>query len=117
MFFLGWLTRNRIEWEFEDYCDLTTLILKDEYRVKMFYSYCLSINDLQNTTLIPGDHVVNLHNWNNGPSSNEADRICAFFRYKKYTTKTNFLLFVIAKSNERYTQSIARGMYRGYWFF
>lgn len=72
VFFLDWLTRNKIEWEFEDYCDLTTLILKAKYRVKMFYSYCLSVSDLQKATLSPGDYVVNLHMWNDGPSSSAA---------------------------------------------
>ena len=72
VFFLDWLTRNKIKWEFEDYCDLTTLILQVKYRVKMFYSYCLSVSDLQKTTLSPGDYVVNLHMWNEGPSSSPA---------------------------------------------
>ena len=72
LFFLGWLTNNGIEWTFNDYSDLTTLTLKGKYRVKLFYSYCLSISDLQNKSLNPGDHIVNLHNWNDGPTSDDA---------------------------------------------
>ena len=72
VFVLEWLTRNEIDWEFEDYCDLTTLTLNGKYKVKMFYSYCLSLSDLLNTSLNLVSCVVNLHNWNGGPSSDKA---------------------------------------------
>ena len=66
------MTNNDIEWHFENYQDLTTVTLKERYRVKMFYSYCLSVSDLQGTTLRSVDSVVNLHMWNDGPVSESA---------------------------------------------
>ena len=72
IFFLNWFTKNGIEWKFEDDCDLTTVILLGKHRVKMFYSYFLSADDVLNTDLSPGDHVVNLHIWNKAHSSNDA---------------------------------------------
>ena len=90
MFFLDWFTKNGIEWKFEDYCDLTTLTLKDTYRVKMFYSYCLSISDLHNTALNSVGHVVNLHSWNNGPSSNKAMEYACSLGIKIYNQNQFF---------------------------
>ena len=74
VFFLDWLTRNEVGWKFEDYCNLTMLVLKARHRINLFYSYCLSVSDLQNTALSPGDYAINLHMWNDGPSSPEATK-------------------------------------------
>ena len=90
VFFLEWLTRNDISWKFEDYCDLTILTLKNRYRIKMFYSYCLSTNDLHNTSLSSVDCVVNLHNWNNGPSSRDARRYARSLGIKIYNQNQFF---------------------------
>ena len=90
VFFLKWLTRNDISWKFEDYCDLTILTLKDRYRVKMLYSYCVSISDLYNTSLSSVDCVVNLHNWNNGPSSRDARRYARSLGIKIYNQNQFF---------------------------
>ena len=91
VFLLEWLTRNDISWKFEDYCDLTILTLKNRYRIKMFYSYCLSTNDLHNTSLSSVDCVVNLHNWNNGPSSTEAIEYARSLGIKIYNQNQFFV--------------------------
>lgn len=91
MFFLEWLIENGIEWEFENYSDLTTLILNNKHRVKIFYIYCLSLNDLQKTSLRSGDHVVNLHMWNGGPLSTEAMKYASSLGVKIYNQNEFFV--------------------------
>ena len=91
VFLLHWLTRNDISWKFEDYCDLTILTLKDRYRVKMLYSYCVSISDLYNTSLGSVDCVVNFHNWNNGPSSRDAIEYARSFGIKIFNQNQFFV--------------------------
>lgn len=72
VFFTQWLCKNNIRYEFADMRNLTELILNGEYKVKLCYEYVLSISNVHMMTLEEGDIVVNLHNWNGGPISEEA---------------------------------------------
>lgn len=76
-FFLNWLTEKGIKWIYEDSSDLTVLIVEgksEKYKVILFYSYCLSLNDLQSANVEQGCLIVNLHMWNQGPSSEDAKK-------------------------------------------
>ena len=112
--FLLWLQKNNISWTFEDYCDLTILTLKGRYRVKMFYSYCLSKHEVNNTLLDTAkialekqsyclskhkenntpltsvDYLVNLFDWPNGPVSDAAKEHARFFGVEIYNQKQFF---------------------------
>ena len=72
VFFAQWLYRNEIHYEFDDVCNLTEMTLNREYRVKIGYKYVLSLSDVHTMTLREGDIVVNLHNWNAAPVSDDA---------------------------------------------
>ena len=72
LFYLNFFRSNNIEYEIEDYCDLTTITLNGVYRVKLLYSYLVSKNDVFNIPLDTIDGIVNTHNWNGGPWTDEA---------------------------------------------
>lgn len=72
VFFAQWLCRNNIHYEFADMRNLTELILNGEYKIKLCYEYVLSLSNVHMMKLEEGDIVVNLHNWNGGPISDEA---------------------------------------------
>ena len=72
VFLTKWLQANNIQYEFKNICDLTVLTLNDQYRVRLCYSYVLSLSDLHQMTLQKDDIVVNLHNWNGAPISEHA---------------------------------------------
>ena len=57
---------------FESITDLTIITISGRVRVKLFYSYMLSISDLQSADLTGLSHVANLHNWNGGRSTQDA---------------------------------------------
>lgn len=84
VFFIQWLYRNRIRYKFTDMDKLTTITLNSKYRVKLCYKYILSLSDLYSMTLSSGDIVINLHNWNGAPISQEA---------RKYASQINIKLF------------------------
>ena len=73
VFFVQWLHRNHIEYEFSDHNEITKLLLNKKHRVKLCYEYCLSRSDLDEIEVEKGLIVVNLHNWNDGPISSEAN--------------------------------------------
>ena len=72
VFFAQWLYKNQIQYEFADMRDLTTMTLNSKHKVKLCYKYVLSVSDVQKMTLTKGDMVVNLHNWNDAPVSEDA---------------------------------------------
>ena len=47
MFYLSWFSRNKIDCVIEDIHDLTTLTINGTHRVKLLYSYMVSINDVR----------------------------------------------------------------------
>lgn len=72
VFFVQWLYKNNIIYEFTNMDNLTILTLNDKYKIKLCYKYILSLSDVHMMTLDKGDMVVNLHNWNNAPISKDA---------------------------------------------
>ena len=84
MFFVQWLCRNNILYEFADIDNLTILTLNGKYKIKLCYKYVLSLSDVHMMTLDKGDMVVNLHNWNNAPISEDA---------RKYSSQIGVRLF------------------------
>ena len=64
IFFLEWLTTNRITYVFPDPTKLTELILNGRFNVKLCYEYSLSESDMHEFPVDPSVYVVNLHNWN-----------------------------------------------------
>ena len=72
MFFVQWLRKNGIRFEFADMHRLTVLTLNGVYVVQLCYKYVLSLADVHMMTLQEGDMVVNLHNWNDAPISEDA---------------------------------------------
>ena len=84
IFFVQWLYRNKIKYKFTNINDLTVMTLNDKHRIRLCYKYILSLSDVQNMTLLNGDIVINLHNWNNAPISQDA---------KAYASKINVRLF------------------------
>ena len=73
VFFVRWLHGNDIRYEFADIRELTALTLNGSYEIRLCYKYRLSRADLYMMKLDPGDIVVNLHQWNNAPITDEAD--------------------------------------------
>ena len=72
VFFVRWLSNNGIGYRFPNMRDLTALIINGEHKVRLFYKYVLSISDMHTMTFEEGDMVVNLHNWNGAPISDQA---------------------------------------------
>ena len=72
VFFVQWLRKNNIRYQFTNMSNLTKMTLNREYNVHICYKYILSLSDVQSMALKRGDLVVNLHNWNGAPISNEA---------------------------------------------
>ncbi len=72
VFFANWLERNQIRYSFPDFPQLTKLLIADKVTVILCYKYVLSLSDLHGMTLDKGDIVINLHNWNGGPVSADA---------------------------------------------
>ena len=72
VFFVRWLHRNNIRYEFADMRKLTALTLNESYEIRLCYEYRLSRADLYMMKLDQGDIVVNLHQWNNAPITDEA---------------------------------------------
>ena len=73
VYFLKWLSKNHIQFKFGDITDLTSLILNDRFKVKLFYEYCLSLESLYGIEAEENLFVVNLYNWNGGPISKKAE--------------------------------------------
>ena len=74
VFFANWLYRTGIQYEFPKLPDLTLLLLNGEHRVVVCYKYVLSLSDVHSMALLEEDVVVNLHNWNGAPISDDAQR-------------------------------------------
>ena len=72
IFFLNWLKRNHIVYEFPKFPNLTELMVGGRATLILCYKYIVSLADLQEMSLSRGNIVINLHNWNDGPVSEEA---------------------------------------------
>lgn len=72
VFMLTWLDNNNIRCEFKDVRKLTELTLNRRHKVKLFYKYCLSLSDLYELNVEDSPIVVNVHNWNGAPISQDA---------------------------------------------
>lgn len=62
VFFVRWLDRNKIAYEFPNKGNLTELVLNRKYKVKLCYEYVLSLSEIHAMDLTEGDIVINLHN-------------------------------------------------------
>lgn len=74
VFVLKWLRKNDISYRFEDLTRLSELTLQDDYHVKLFYSYVLSLSDAYQVDIKENQIAVNIHSWNGGPISEDAKR-------------------------------------------
>ena len=74
VFFVQWLHRNGIEYRFANIHDLTVLILKGKYQIKLCYQYVLSVSDVNMMALEKGDMVINLSTWGGAPISEDAHK-------------------------------------------
>ena len=72
VFFMQWLSRTNIKYKFADMRKLTELTINDVYEIRLCYKYVLSRADLYTMQLEHCDIVVNLHQWNNAPISEDA---------------------------------------------
>ncbi len=59
------------EWSFDDYSDLSLVTINDRIKIKFFYSYILSVEELTQGN-IDADYITNLHTWNNAPIASDA---------------------------------------------
>ncbi len=84
VFFVKWLCKNGIRYEFSDMANLTELILNGRHKIKLCYQYLLSISEVSDMKLMRDDLVVNLHNWNGAPISEDA---------REYTSDIGVRLF------------------------
>lgn len=74
VFVLKWLHDRNIQLQFVSSGNLTEAILNKKYHVFFCYEYCVSRVNLYNAPTCRGLIVVNLHNWNDGPFSEDALR-------------------------------------------
>lgn len=71
VFFVKWLSKNHINWEFNDNCNLAELTVGD-YQVALIYEYQASLASIHEIPVVEGLLIVNLYNWNGGPFTPEA---------------------------------------------
>ncbi len=71
VFFVKWLSKNHINWEFNDICNLAELTVGD-YQVALIYEYQASLASIHEIPVVEGLLIVNLYNWNGGPFTAEA---------------------------------------------
>ena len=72
VFMLKWLADRDIYYDFRNLDNLTEVTLNEIYNVFFCYEYCVSRAVLYEAPISIGWIVVNLHNWNDGPYSEEA---------------------------------------------
>lgn len=72
LFFLGWLYRNGVEFEFPDYRRLTEIMIAGKHHALLCYKYCLSAADLHDQLTSDVDVVINLHHWGAGRTTEQA---------------------------------------------
>lgn len=73
VFFVKWLSRNHINWKFNDIRNLAELTI-GEYQVALIYEYQASLAVIQAIPVVEKLLIVNLHNWNDGPFTAEATK-------------------------------------------
>ena len=93
IFVARWLHRQRAPWDIPDYQDLTTFVVNNTYRVKLLHEYTVSVEALSEIEIKDNLIVVNLHNWNDGPYSEEAKRYAATHGFKAFNIN-GFFSFV-----------------------
>lgn len=94
VFFAQWLFRNDIQYEFTNMCNLTELTLNGKHKIKLCYKYILSLSDLHTMTLREGDMVVNLHNWNGAPISEDAHEYASHIGIRLFS-QNDFFIFAL----------------------
>ena len=72
LFLLRWMEKNGISYDFPDLSDLTSLTVAENYRVKLFYEYVLTVENLYDVVGDTDSIVVNLYDWNGGQVTPEA---------------------------------------------
>ena len=94
LYFLSWLQRQGIEFQYGDSADLTSLTITNNYRIKLFYEYILTLQNLHTVTILPNTIVVNLFDWNGGKITPEALAYARQMEFRALTRK-EFLEFAI----------------------
>ena len=72
MFTLKWLASRGIQYDFASPSNLAEVTLNYTHNVFLCYEYCVSRSVLYNAPISEDWLVVNLHNWNDGPFSEQA---------------------------------------------
>ena len=92
VFYLEWLSKNNIDYTFDDFRNLTEPTLNGKYKVKLCYAYCLSLSDLHQMKIEEGLLVVNLHTWNGAPITTEAHEYASQVGAKLFS-QNDFFIF------------------------
>ena len=95
VFFAEWLSRNNINWKFNDFCNLTRLTVGG-YQVALIYEYQATLAVIQSIPVIEGLLIVNLHNWNDGPFTADAVKYANELNMRVFSQKE---FFVFARRN------------------
>ena len=98
-FFLNIFEKRRIHWSFDDISNLTIVTINGSIKVKLFYSYNLSLADLQSTDFSKIDYIANLHNWNDGPITSDAIEFAKSMSVKAMTSK-EFQSFILSLGDD-----------------
>ena len=72
VFFVSWFEQRGIRYDFEKQWELTEITLNERHHVKLFYTYTLTKDDIRDTLVKDDMIVVNTHNWNNAPITDQA---------------------------------------------
>ena len=67
------------------------MTLNDKCKVKLCYSYCLSVSDLNEIEIEKGLCVVNMHMWNGGPTSPDAVKYAKQVGIRLFNQKEFFI--------------------------
>ena len=90
-FFLSWLSKRNIPYEFDDPRVLTKLTLKRTHEVFLCYEYCLAVAALYELPVSDDALVVNLYTWNmGGRITSEACEYAADQNFQVFTQKEFF---------------------------
>ena len=71
-FLLNWLTKNGISHTVPDPTNPTHVLANDRFNLKLIDRYTISVADMYELVLNPGDIVINVYVWNYGSYTTEA---------------------------------------------
>ncbi len=90
-FLLRWLTRNGINHEFPNPNDCTEIILNNQVTVRLIDRYRISVADLYELVLNPGDLIINMYFSNYGNYTSQSEQFakdigCQVFTKQEFYT-------------------------------